>query len=193
MASVLPLEVYQELKSAPKLEHTQVRLHAFNGSVVKPYGAALLQTSKPRFGVSVKYFVTDQIRLALLGRNECEQFGPVKRLDGNMPIREILQESDDTQQKIMEEYADVFNGLGMFAGEYEVQLNDSVTPVQEPPRKIPFANMDKLKAAQDQMEANGVIMKETEHTDWVSNLVIMEKKDSNIRVCLDPRSLNKAI
>ena len=110
-----------------------------------------------------------------------------------MPIREISQGSDDTQQKIVEEYADVFNGLGMFAGEYEVQIDDSVTLVQEPPRKIPFAKMDELKAALDQMEANGVIMKETEHTDWVSNLVITEKKDGNITVCLDPRSLNKAI
>ena len=29
-------------------------------------------------------------------------------------------------------------------------------------------------------------------TDWVNNLVIMEKKNGSLRLCLDPRDLNKA-
>lgn len=43
------------------------------------------------------------------------------------------------------------------------------------------------------MENMGVICKETEHTDWVSPIVIVPKKDGKIRVCLDPIQLNKAI
>lgn len=39
----------------------------------------------------------------------------------------------------------------------------------------------------------GVICKETEHTDWVSPIVIVPKKDGKIRVCLYPIQLNKAI
>lgn len=39
----------------------------------------------------------------------------------------------------------------------------------------------------------GVICKETEHTDWVSPIVIVPKKDGKIRVCLHPIQLNKAI
>lgn len=38
----------------------------------------------------------------------------------------------------------------------------------------------------------GVICKEIEHTDWVSPIVIVPKKDGKIRVCLDPIQLNKA-
>ena len=30
-------------------------------------------------------------------------------------------------------------------------------------------------------------------TDWVNSLVIAEKKDGNLRLCLDPRDLNKVI
>ena len=29
--------------------------------------------------------------------------------------------------------------------------------------------------------------------DWVSNLVVVEKKDGSLRLCLDPKDLNKAI
>ena len=43
------------------------------------------------------------------------------------------------------------------------------------------------------MEDMDVICKETEHTEWVSPIVIVPKKDGNIRVCLDPMQLNKAI
>ena len=38
-----------------------------------------------------------------------------------------------------------------------------------------------------------VIAKVDEPTEWVSSLVIVEKKNGNLRICLDPRDLNKAI
>lgn len=43
------------------------------------------------------------------------------------------------------------------------------------------------------MEANGIIKKVTEPTDWVSSLVLVKKSNNKIRVCLDPTDLNKAI
>ena len=30
-------------------------------------------------------------------------------------------------------------------------------------------------------------------TEWISNLVVIEKKDKSLRLCLDPRPLNAAI
>ncbi|GBM56927.1 hypothetical protein AVEN_168596-1 [Araneus ventricosus] len=39
----------------------------------------------------------------------------------------------------------------------------------------------------------GVIEKVTEPTDWVSPLVIVQKKNGALRVCLDPQNLNRAI
>ncbi|GBN21227.1 Uncharacterized protein K02A2.6 [Araneus ventricosus] len=38
-----------------------------------------------------------------------------------------------------------------------------------------------------------VIEKVTEPTDWVSPLVIVQKKNGALRVCLDPQNLNRAI
>lgn len=44
------------------------------------------------------------------------------------------------------------------------------------------------------MEKNKIIVKITEPTEWVNALVLVEKpKNRKLRVCLDPRPLNKAI
>uniref|UniRef100_A0A3P9BYY5 Caspase-8 n=1 Tax=Maylandia zebra TaxID=106582 RepID=A0A3P9BYY5_9CICH len=44
------------------------------------------------------------------------------------------------------------------------------------------------------MERNQIICKVTDPTDWVNALVVVEKpKTGRLRVCLDPRPLNKAI
>lgn len=43
------------------------------------------------------------------------------------------------------------------------------------------------------MEALGVIRKVTRPTSWVNGLVVAAKKDGSLRVCLDPRPLNRVI
>ena len=43
------------------------------------------------------------------------------------------------------------------------------------------------------MVKNGILAKVTELTSWVSSLVIVKKPNGKIRVCLDPRDLNRAI
>ena len=43
------------------------------------------------------------------------------------------------------------------------------------------------------MENTGVIDKATTSTDWVNSLVIVEKENGKLRICLDPRDLNAAI
>ena len=39
----------------------------------------------------------------------------------------------------------------------------------------------------------GVLQRVDQPTDWVHNLVIVEKKNSTLRLCLDPRDLNKVV
>ena len=66
-------------------------------------------------------------------------------------------------------------------------------PVLNPPRVVPQPLLPKLKEALDELEINGVISAVEEETDWVNNLVIVEKPYGNLRLCLGPRELNKAI
>jgi hypothetical protein len=43
------------------------------------------------------------------------------------------------------------------------------------------------------MEREGVIMKVAKPTDWVNSLVIREKPNARLCLCLDPKDLNEAI
>ena len=55
-----------------------------------------------------------------------------------------------------------------------------------------LAIQPKLKQL-DCYEEKGIIMKRDEPTEWVSSLLGVEKKDGSLRVCLDPKDLNRAI
>ena len=60
------------------------------------------------------------------------------------------------------------------------------------PRKVPVALHDRVKEELQRMENDSVIKKQEEPTDWVNSMVIVETP-KKLRICLDPRDLNKAI
>jgi hypothetical protein len=88
---------------------------------------------------------------------------------------------------------DVFEGTGCLPGVYRLETDPSVKPVVHPPRKIPITLRDKLKIELDRLTDRKIIVPVTEPTQWVNYLVIVEKSNSKLRICLDPRDLNKAI
>ena len=62
-----------------------------------------------------------------------------------------------------------------------------------PPRCVPFALEIKLKRTLDNLESKGIIERCDDPTDWVNSLLIVEKRDGSLRLCLDPKDLNLAI
>ena len=107
----------------------------------------------------------------------------------NHPAEEMKNEA----AKIIDEYTDVFQGLGCLDGDYHIKVDPSVPPVVYPARKIPFAIKDKFKDELCRMEKIGAITKVTEPSEWVNSIVVTEKKNRNLRICLDPGALNKAV
>ena len=95
-------------------------------------------------------------------------------------------------ESINSTYTDVCNGLGCFEEPYHIVVEQDTVPVKEPPRRVPFGLQDRLKLKLDLMEKHKVIQKVNKPTDWLHNLVVLEKKDGSLRLCLDPRELNKA-
>ena len=70
----------------------------------------------------------------------------------------------------------MFEGLGCFEQAYHIELKSNAVPVCEPPRRVPFALHESLKMKLDSMEEQGVIKEVDKPTEWVHNLVIVEKK-----------------
>eukprot|EP00112_Aurelia_sp_Birch-Aquarium-sp1_P023107 Seg6752.3 transcript_id=Seg6752.3/GoldUCD/mRNA.D3Y31 product="Retrovirus-related Pol polyprotein from transposon 17.6" protein_id=Seg6752.3/GoldUCD/D3Y31 len=91
------------------------------------------------------------------------------------------------------QFCDCFGDTGTLPQTHHIELKPDVTPVIHPPRRIPYALKPHLREELSRMEKLGIIEKVTEPTDWVNSLVIVHKANGKLRICIDPRDLNKAI
>ena len=99
-----------------------------------------------------------------------------------------------TKEYILHEYADVFKGIGTLpGGPYHIKLKDSYKPVQHPSRSVPLGMQSAYKAELDRLVREGTITEVHEHTEWITSKVPVMKEDGSLRLCLDPKDLNKAI
>ncbi|KAJ8358824.1 hypothetical protein SKAU_G00153490 [Synaphobranchus kaupii] len=81
---------------------------------------------------------------------------------------------------------------GCLPGEHHIKIDPTVKPAVHAPRRIPAALRDRVIGELHRMEQMGVIVKQTEPTEWVNSMVtvVTPKK---IRICVDPKDLNQAI
>ena len=102
------------------------------------------------------------------------------------------------QEQILQEYPDIFEGIGKFPGPpYHIQVDPKVTPKQTPCRPIPIHLKDAFQKEINQMLQAGVLLPVTEATLWINSFVLVEKRGDHgqvkLRICLDPTNLNKAV
>ena len=98
------------------------------------------------------------------------------------------------KEYILHEYADVFKGIGTLpGGPYHIKLKGSYKPVQHLPRSVPLGMQSAYRAELDRLVKEGIITEVHEHTKWINSIVPVMKEDGSLRLCLDPKDLNKAI
>lgn len=182
--NLLSYKDYKAMKDPPKIKQTDARCTDYNGNIIDILGSVRLTVGYKKIAIKTTFLVcADEARISLMGAELCENMGLVKR------IRVVGKNND-----FLEEYEDLFKGLGCLPGEVKIQLQDP-EPVVEPCRSVPFGKRDMLKVKIDEMEKAGVIakLKPNETSQWVNSMHIVYKADGSLRVVLDPRNLNKYI
>ncbi len=94
---------------------------------------------------------------------------------------------------LKKQYPGCFDTIGNFPGTFHITLEENASPTIHPPRKCPIHVKQDLQNELHKMEELGVITKVTQPTDWVNSLAYSRKSNGKLRVCLDPKDLNKAI
>ena len=79
------------------------------------------------------------------------------------------------------------------SGEYDIKIDPRVPSVQHGRCKVPIEYKAEIEKELNDMVQQGIIAKQTELTPWVSSLTYPKKPNGKLRICLDPKDLNKAI
>jgi hypothetical protein len=187
----------------PKLQKTDAKLRLYDGSVMLPLGCCELRCNQPASSYLLKFQVVDSKQKPLLSAATCEQLGLLtvnhqERVNAltvqkDTPVTTKVISSPLTQECIINKYSDVFKGLGTLPGEYHMDIDTKVKAVQAQPRRVAVALKSELKKEIEEMERRGVIAKVTTSTEWISSMVAVRKPSGKLRICIDPKDLNKAL
>ena len=72
-------------------------------------------------------------------------------------------------------------------------MDSSVSPVELQVRKVPRAVNGPLKDEVDRLIQLDVLAPVEVPTDWISSMVVVRKSNGKIRLCIDPKPMNKAL
>ena len=155
----------------------------------------MLQLKNEKTGKSyqTEFVVLKQECTPLLGSETIQQMSLITVRYENILLLSVKSSKTAlTKDTLIEQYSDVFQGTGKFDEQYHVTIYPDATPVVHPPRPVPIALKDDLKAELERLESEGILKVVTEPTPWVSNMVIVRKLTGKLRICIDPKDLNKA-
>ena len=184
--NVIPKYLLNSLLPRPKLKPTTMKLSAYNGTEIPVAGKCITSIKLKNQKVKVLFIVVDADSVPIIGLNTSEKLNLIKR------VYKIANDIS-VQANIEDEFVDCFGEIGCLKRTHHIEVKEDVKPIIAPIRKIPFALKDKLKEELHRMMKLEIIEPVEKPTDWVNALVIVSKPNGKLRICLDPRPLNKAI
>jgi hypothetical protein len=198
--NVLPVSLYRKIvpqqdDELSGLQKSDTIIKAYGGSTIPQYGTCRLIVSYASHEETSTFHVVKCDGPAILGLPSCRALQLVTLNHAmNVARPEEASEGDpEERKKILEEFADCFQGVGCFQGEYSITVDPAVPPVVHPPRRVPISLKEKLKEELDKLQNQEILAKVVEPTDWVNSCVCTTKANGSLRLCLDPKDLNQAI
>ena len=98
-----------------------------------------------------------------------------------------------TVEDLKKLYPNSFDRLGSLKGAYNIRVDPTVKPAMHARRKVPIKSKEAIDKELDYLIEEEIIREQVEPTLWVSSVTFPRKPDGEVRVCLDPSNLNKAI
>ena len=113
---------------------------------------------------------------------------------GNAPVYAVGEAGSPSAEQLVQQYPTVFSkGVGRIEGQYHIRLDESISPVQHAPRRVPVALRETLQHTLTDMTKQEIITPVQQPTPWISSMVVVPKSNGNLRICLDPQDLNRAV
>ena len=205
--NVVPMSLYEKATGAYErrlVTPVRTSIVAYGGSKLPVIGEVRIRVSRRDFTCKLdcKLVDSDLIR-PILGRRACIGMHLIDYHDNdalNKPETSTVYSVNNapiaiTKESLITRFPKVFeDGVGLLAGEHHINLDVTVDAVQHAPRRVPVAMRELLKDSLDELQDQQIVTPVMQPTQWISSLVVVPKKDSNnLRICLDPTDLNRAI
>ena len=180
--NVISINDYDILSKAQCMNKCHTKLMSYGGHNLSVKGKVTYTAEYKRKYYPIEFVIVNERAPALLGLETSIELGLVKRVN-----------KVEKEESVLEEFKDVFQGLGRLKQKHSIRLKHECEPVIHPARIAPYRLQEQFDKTLCDMESNKIITKVTELTEWVNPIVTVRKPSSALRICLDPLGLNKVI
>ena len=182
--SILPIRFVTDKN---KIYATSNVLKTWNNGLYKPIGEVKEIIFNPKNGKKYfgKFTVCKDDYLPILGLTACEKMN-------------LLVVNNDNFERVntvsLDSFNDVFSDeIGTLKGEYKLKVKEGAQPCLMGSRRTPIKQRDEIMTEIYNMVKKGILEEVREPSEWISQLVVAKKASGQIRICLDPRELNKVL
>ena len=176
---------------------TDMTIRPYNSPSTPCLGETIATVTYGERVANVKFYVVAGKSETLISGAVSEALGiirfeSIRRTQNNTQIP--VNTEDREKRKIYEKFPRIFEGVGALK-DYEVEfhIDESVKPVVQVQRQVPFHLRANLQDEIYKLLREGTIERHEGPAPWVSNLVLQPKDDGTLRTTLDMTKANKAI
>ena len=209
-ATVILYELYKEITNKPLQKIQQPLKRWLAPKPIYPKGSVRLPIRYGSDELNLLCLVVDGNFTPLLGCDACLDLKVLEFMNLELittpESKQAEQEMPSFFQTdpVLQDYKGCLSDQsGKLPNNVHMEIDSSVPPVVHPPRKIPIALLEPALEKLTEMEEDGIIVKEEEHTPWVSSMLVIDKRKvkeqntplskNDVRICIDPRDLTKAL
>ena len=182
--NILDSQSYKDLQNQPKLKGPSPQIYAYGATTPLSVKGFFYIQHQIQGQTKATIYVVENDFGNLLSGTTAENLNVIQ-----------YAFTANTPTKIANEYLSLFdNEAGKIEGiNVKLHIDDSVKPVVQRHRHIPFHVRKDVKRELERLEILDIIEKVNGIPPWVSPTVIVPKKNGSVHVCVDMREALKAI
>ena len=196
--NILDESTFEKLECKPVLHKSRTRIYGYGCkkpmTVLGTFHSAV--ETKDKIADALFFVIEGQGNASLLSYKTASMLGLIK-VDiaaGNVNI--VCSQDPLTLEKLAAEHPELFENVGKLKNhEVNLHIDESVKPVAQPHRRIPFHLRKKTEDELQSLLDQDIIEPATGATPWVSPIITQPKPNEpdKVRLCVNMRQANQAI